>query len=468
MDPISILWALFMPLFQHAEFHMSGLGLLALLPFMLPMFGIVDATTFLADMKIIYGAIQDQVSTLPAFMNLLGDGSKFGKPVNNLGVRGYVFLARLRPNFNMGFRPEGVAGVGAGGNQGLANATVLLKYGYVPETITGQAENLSKGDARSFMQAKALEVKYDTKDLVSHMNVLSVGADRGGQIASVAAAPAPGAGTFTADAAGGFPWALYLRLGMPIDTYTVGGMAVSTCSSSIITAINYATRAVTHTLGTAIAAEAVTLGGESCIVGNYPTTMEGLVSLVNDTGAIQGLNPATAGQQSWTSFVYDVAGDDLSSYYLHALRAFVKNRGGEQPDVFIFPSAQVAKLVRFATQNYRFETNGGKPIGKKALDIGYDVFEYAGIPIIEDKDARPDRIYCGASSMMKKFEAVPLTLADDEAGTWTRIIGAGGIADAVAGLLRTYVNLGTLQRSSWGAIKNLSVDDVFWQQTGTI
>jgi hypothetical protein len=433
---------------------------------------IVDATQYLSDMKTIYGALQDQISTKAAFMNLLGDGAKFGKPISEIGVRGYTFLARLRPNFGLGFRPEydGTHGVGTASNQGLANATVLLKYGYVPVTITGVAENLSKGNSKAFMQAKALEIKFDTKDYVSHLNVLAVGADRAGQLASVAASPAPSSTVFYADNGSGFPGALYLRIGMPIDTEAVGGAATKVIDNETITAINYATRAVTKTTttGTAVAANAVTLGGESGTVAQYPLTMDGLIGLINDTGTIQGLNPATSGQESWSSFVLDVAGDDLSSTYIHTLRQFVKNRGDCDVDMFLFPSAQIARLVRFATQNYRFETNGAKGVGKKALDIGYDVFEYAGLPIVEDKDARPDRIYALDSSMYKKFEALPLALAEDEAGAWTRVQTATGIADAVMGLLRNYVNLGTLQRSAGGALKSLSVDDVFWQNVSTI
>jgi hypothetical protein len=197
-------------------------------------------------------------------------------------------------------------------------------------------------------------------------------------------------------------------------------------------------------------------------------TMEGLIGLVNDTGSIQGMNPATSGQESWSSFVLDVAGDDLSSTYLHTLKTFVQNRGDCTVDMFLFPSAQIARLVRFATQNYRFETNGAQGVGKKALDIGYSVFTYAGIPIIEDKDARPDRIYALDSSMFKKFEAIPLSLAEDEAGAWSRVQTATGIADAVMGVLRNYINLGTLQRSAAGCLKGLSVDDVFWQNAATI
>lgn len=431
----------------------------------------VDTTTFLADLKIVYGAIKDQISREAAFMNLLGDGTRFGKPTSDIGggTRGYQFLALLRPNFRLGFRPESATvGVGTDGQQGIANSTVLLKYAYCPEVITGQAENLSRGDMKAFMQAKALAAKYDMKDVISHLNVIAVGADRNGQLASVAAVPAPGAGTFTCDVASGFPGAIYLRLQMPIDTYTVGGMAVATTANRTITAINYATRAVTHATDTAIAAEAVCLTGESCTVAQYPITMEGLVGLVSDTGAIQGLNPATAGQESWRSYVKDVAGDDLSSFYMHLLRQKVKNYSGETPDGFYFPSAQIAQLVKFATQNYRFETNSGKAIGKKALDVGFDVFEYAGLPIIEDKDARPDRIYCGNFEAIQKFEAVPLSLAEDEAGAWTRIIAATGVVDAVASLLRTYLNIGTLKRSAWGMIRNLSVDTAFLDNPVTV
>ncbi len=79
----------------------------------------VDATTYLADAKNIYGAIQDQVSTLPAFMNLLDNGP-MNDPVSNIGIRGYTFLARLAPNWNLGYRAEGTSGVGTAGNQGLS------------------------------------------------------------------------------------------------------------------------------------------------------------------------------------------------------------------------------------------------------------------------------------------------------------------------------------------------------------
>lgn len=190
--------------------------------------------------------------------------------------------------------------------------------------------------------------------------------------------------------------------------------------------------------------------------------------MVSDSGALQGLNPATSGQESWASYVEDAAGDDLTSSLMHGLRTIVKNRGGLNPDLFVFPSAQIAQLVKFATENYRFETNSGKKIGKKALDLGYDVFEYAGIPIIEDKDARPDRIFCGASEAMAKFEAMPLGLADDEAGAWTRLIETTGVVDAVVGLLRTYINLGILQRSAWGCLKTLSVEDKYLLQAITV
>ncbi len=229
----------------------------------------VDATTYLADAKNIYGAIQDQVSTLPAFMNLLDNGP-MNDPVSNIGIRGYTFLARLAPNWNMGYRAEGTSGVGTAGNQGLAQSTVSLKYAYVPITITGQAENLTKGNEKAFMQAKALEAKFDMKDIVSHVNVVMVGAQRGGQLAQV---DAPASGSFTADNSSLLPGALFLRVGQLIDTNAVGGGAL-TISAATITAINYTTRVVTVP-GTAVQGEAVTLSGEAALTtGAFPLTAE--------------------------------------------------------------------------------------------------------------------------------------------------------------------------------------------------
>ena len=426
----------------------------------------VDSTTYLADAKIVYGAIQDQVSTLPAIMNLFGDGSKFGKPINNIGIRGYVFLARLQPNWSMGYRMEGTTGVGAAGNQGLKNSTVILKYAYVPITITGQAENLTKGESRAFMQAKALEAKFDMKDIVSLANVVVAGANRGGELAR-AAAPIVGGVSFTADDAGGLPGAIYLRAGQVIDTMAVGGGAKSV-DSVPITAINYGTRVVT-VAGTAVAGEAVALEDSYPVSpGNFPITAEGLLSLISDTGAIQGLNPATAGEESWASYVRNVSGV-LSSSELESLVQLTKNRGGEDVDILLFPSAQINQLTNIATTTLRFNTDQARTKAqKKALDLGFTVYYHGGRMIIEDKDLRPDRIYAGASSMMKKFEAIPLSLAEDEAGTWTRVSGTGGVADAVSGLLRWYHQIGLLQRSAWGLASGLTVPASFTDVPATI
>jgi hypothetical protein len=435
----------------------------------------VDTTTYLPDMKIVYGAIQEQVSTLPAVMNLFGDGSKFGKPINNVGVRGYVFLARVTPNWGMGFRPEGTTGVGAALNQGFTNATVTLRYFYVPITITGQAENLSKGESRAFMQAKALEAKFDMKDAVSHVNVLVIGAEPGGQLAQITAA---GAGNpFTVSTVGLLPGAIYLRVGQYVDCIPVGGGA-PTFLGQKITAINYATNSVTVAGLAGANGQAIALGNPGGGQGEYPQvavvndgwfTCNGFQNLVNSSGVVQGIDPGVF--PAWQSYLFDNGNAALSSQLLQQLRQFVKNRGGVDGNIFIVPSAQINQYVGIATTTLRFDiTNEGPAakVGKKALDLGFNVFDYAGLPMVEDKDARTDRIYHGDSEMMKKFEAIPLSLAEDEAGTWTRIIGANGIADAVAGLLRWYVNVGIVQRSAWGRLQDLLVPANFQTAPPTI
>ena len=415
----------------------------------------VDTTTYLPDAKIVYGAIQEQVSTLPAVMNLFGDGSKFGKPINNVGIRGYVFLARVTPNWNIGFRPEGTTGVGLAGNQGLTNSTVTLRYFYCPIVITGQAENLTKGESRAFMQAKALEAKFDMKDSVSHVNVVVIGAEPGGQLAQVTAGG--GGNPFTVSSATLLPLAIYLRQGMFIDALPVGGGAPSATNQKI-TAINYSTGVVTLAGGAPANGHAIVLTGEYpqvAVVNDGWFTANGFQNLVNSSGVVQGIDPSAF--PAWQSYVFDNGGSALSSALLQQLRQFVKNRGGVDGNIFVAPSAQINQYVSIATTTLRFDiTNEGPAakVGKKALDLGFNVFDYAGLPIVEDKDARPDRIFHGDTEMMKKFEAIPLSLAEDEAGTWTRIIGANGVADAVVGLLRWYVNIGILQRSAWGRLQN--------------
>ena len=429
----------------------------------------VDSTTYLADAKNVYGAIQDQVSTLAAFMNLLGDGSKFGKPINDLGIRGYTFLARLQPNWNMGYRPEGYNGVGNAvanfGNQGLNNSTVILKYAYVPIVITGQAENLTKGQQRAFMQAKALEAKFDMKDIVSHVNVVMVGAQSGGQLATVSASTTT---TFTCSTAGGLPGAIYIRVGMPLDFGPPGGGALDVTGQTV-TAVNYTTGVVTFSPGGTAPAvtDGVWLSGEaSPTTGAFPYTATSVDTIVSSTGALQGLNPATAGQQSWASYQQDVGSNTVSPASLLALKQFVKNRGGSEPDCWITGSDQTNQLAQIATSLLYYRTDQGG-LGKKAIDLGFTTFELAGDAIVEDKDFWPGHVVAMDSEMMKKFEAVPLSMAEDEAGSWTRVSGTNGVADAVQGLLRWYHQVGTLQRSALGKQTNYAIPTAFQNQPPT-
>ena len=429
----------------------------------------VDSTTYLADAKNVYGAIQDQVSTLAAFMNLLGDGSKFGKPINDLGIRGYTFLARLQPNWNMGYRPEGYNGVGNAvanfGNQGLNNSTVILKYAYVPIVITGQAENLTKGQQRAFMQAKALEAKFDMKDIVSHVNVVMVGAQSGGQLATVSASTTT---TFTCSTAGGLPGAQYIRVGMPLDFGPPGGGALDV-SGQTVTAVNYSTNVVTFAPGgtAPTVTDGVWLSGEaSPTTGAFPYTASGLSTIVSATGALQGLNPATAGQQSWASYQAAMANAAISPASMLALKQFVKNRGGSEPDCWITGSDQTNELATIATTLLYYRTDQGG-LGKKAIDLGFTTFELAGDAIVEDKDFWPGHLVSMDSEMMKKFEAVPLSMAEDEAGSWTRVSGTNGVADAVQGLLRWYHQVGTLQRSALGIQTGYLIPTAFVGQPPT-
>lgn len=428
--------------------------------------GDITSTTYLPDAKIVYGMLYNQISTMAALMNLLKDGSKMGKPISNIGLRGYVILCRLTPNWNLGFRPEGIVGVGQAGVQGLANGTVVLKYAYVPILITGQAEVLTKGDARAFMQARALEAKFDAEDITSHLNVIFAGANRGGQLAQTTAS---GAGTFTADNAGLLPGAIYLRVGMPIDIGPVGGGAL-TVQGATITAINYTTRVVTHNGGNGGNGNAVYLSGEAPpTVGTFPYTMECLQSLIDDTVAIQGLDPTVFGQTAWKSLVKDNGNTTISPQLLQEQRQFTVNRGGKQPNMYLVPSAQINQYVGIATTTLRFDVTWPQgSMGKKALDLGFMVYNFGGLPMIEDKDLRTDRIFCGDGDALRKFEAVPLSMAEDGASEWTRVSGANGIADAVQGLMRWYIQPGIMQRSAWSRYQNFTVPTAFQTQPPTL
>lgn len=427
----------------------------------------VDTTTFLGDAKIVYGTLKDQVGQEAVIFNLFRDGTKFAKPITDAGIRGYVFGARLKPNYRMGYRAEGTSGI-APGNQGLAQATVTLKYAYVPVLITGQANVLTQGSERAFMQAKALEAKYDMKDLLSHINVVVCGAERGGELARVASSPAPGAGTFTADTASNLPGALYLKVGMPISATPVGGGTL-TVTNRTITAVNYTTHAVTHATDTATAGDAVYLNGEGAsTTGAFPLTVEGFVSLIASSGSRQGLNPATTDQETWAAFQSDVGNVDLTVQIMTEMCQFITNRGGQQVKTIFAPSAQINKMTNIATTNMRYNVTDPSPLGKRAAELGISTFMVGGRSVVEDKDLRNDRIYGVADDAMCHFVGFDLGMADDGAGEWTRVQDSTGPADAFTGLLRFYHQIGIYQRSATGVYTNFSVPSAFQTNPSSI
>lgn len=423
----------------------------------------VSTTTISADFKNVYGeGLKNQVGQAAVIFNLFKDGKQFAKPITTIGANGYTFGCRMKRNYNMGYRPEGTTGVGTSGNQGLAQGTVSLKYAYIPHVLTGQATNLSVGQYRAFMAAKALELQYDTKDLLEHINVIVAGAERGGQLAQALNTSA----TVICSRASNLPGALYLQVGMPIDAYPVGGGALTT-TNNVITAISYdATAGDTITLTTAdslTSGDAICLTGEGVsTTGAFPYTAEGFHSLIAATGSRQGLSPATVGQESWTSYASNAGGTDLTSQGMDELIQFVENRGGSTVDVLFFPSAQINQLVNLGTKELRYNVDNPNGIGKRAMDLGFTTYTYGGRTIIKDKHIRNDRIYAMDSDAMAHFVAIPLSMADDEAGQWTRVIGSSAsVADAIAALMRIYHQVGILQRSAAGYMYNLSVPTAF-------
>ncbi len=423
----------------------------------------VSTTTISADFKNVYGeGLKNQVGQAAVIFNLFKDGKQFAKPITTIGANGYTFGCRMKRNYSMGYRGEGTTGVGTSGNQGLAQGTVSLKYAYIPHVLTGQATNLSVGQYRAFMAAKALELQYDTKDLLEHINVIVAGAERGGQLAQALNTSA----TVIASRASNLPGALYLQVGMPVDAGPVSGGTLTT-TNNIITAISYdATAGDTVTLTTAdslTSGDAIYLAGEgAATTGVFPYTAEGFNSLIAATGSRQGLNPATAGQESWTSYVANGGGVDLTSQAMDELIQFVEARGGVTCDALFFPPAQINQLVNLGTKELRYNVDNPNGIGKRALDLGFTTYTYGGRTIIKDKHIRGDRIYAMDSDAMAHFVAVPLSMADDEAGQWTRVIGSSAsIADAIASLMRIYHQVGILQRSAAGSIFNLSVPGAF-------
>lgn len=340
------------------------------------------------------------------------------------------FPIRVQRNHGIGYRAENEQ-LPAAGQQGYAEVTVPLKYGYGRVRFTGQVMQLAEKNYQAFASAMDNEMELLKDDLAKDSNRV-VYSDGSGLLATLADTAT--SATHAVDTA------QRLEIGMVVDVLTksngssTGGLVATTITDIVGTTITFA----------ASFTAAVTQGVYRN--GNYNREPSGLGTIVSDTTTLHGL--AVASQRKWAAYVNSNSGTPraLSEGLMIATSDQVRTNGGKTS--LILTSLGVRRAYfNLLTQQRRYtdtkEFAGG--FTGLAFNNGTE------IPVIEDVDAPPNQMYFLSEKDLKIYRNKEWHWADDDGS----IIKWVADFDAWQALMRQYWEIGTSRRNAQALLSDI-------------
>ena len=249
--------------------------------------------------------------------------------------------------------------------------------------------------------------------------------------------------------------AIYLEIGMIVDVHdstSVVGAEVLLGTDKEITNIVEGATNTTVTFGGAVLS-AVTAAGDMIVrAGNFNKEITGLQQIVSDTGTIYDINPATT--PVWKATVRGNAGVPraLSEGLMIETVDKIRRLGGGVPTV-IFAGLGVRRAYFNLLVQQRRQTNTQEFAG------GFKGLAFtaggAEIPIVEDVDCQPNRMYFVNEKQLKLYNAGDWSFMDRDGSRWQRKITSAGKFDAYEATLYQYQELGTHRRNSHAVLTDL-------------
>lgn len=357
--------------------------------------------------------------------------------VETVGGKYVDFPIRVKRNTGIGYRKENEQ-LQEPGQQGYAEVHVPLRYGYARAKVTGQVMDLAETNAQAFASALDEEMDRLKDDTVKDSNRVMYG-DGTGLLATVTA---DGANTVTVDNT------QYLEDGMLIDILTIAdGTAIAV--NREITDIDEDTGVVTYD-GADVAATAT----EGLYrTGNFASgdsrEPSGFDAIIDDTAILHNVDPAT--EKKWKSVIDENSGNlrALSEGRMIKMMDDIRTRGGSgaKPSV-IFTGLGVRRAYfNLLVQQRRYTDTKEFAGGFTGLPFNYG----KEIPVVEDVDARPNRMYFATESKIKVYRNKEWHFEEKGGG----ILKWVNDFDAFEALLKQYWEVGTSQRNAHGQLQDI-------------
>jgi hypothetical protein len=396
-------------------------------------------TTVDAILKEVYqGQINDQLNEERVVIKRLERTAE--NISDDVGGKRVVFPVRSGRNHGISYRGEGVAMADAG-RQGYKAAQESLKSGYGRVKVTGHVMDLAESNKQAFASALDREMDGIKQDIGKDENRIAWGhpdqaaLGHTGILAKLTSSPGPSV-TFTVDTV------QWLEVGMVIDTVNSGTSTVQSTAATI-TAINSTT--LTVTVAVAITS---TSGYYVCRTGNYSQEPYGLSNIVDSAGALHALNPATAGQEFWSSQENSTT-TVLTEMAMIAMADNIRKAGGGNITA-IFCSLGVRRAYwNILTGMRRY--NEPKSFAGGLVGLS---FMYGGkdIPVVDDPDAPASTMALVNEPEIKLFRDKDWAWQDKDGSIFKWVTAY----DQWEAWMKQYWQLGTHSRNSHGKFTALT------------
>lgn len=378
---------------------------------------------------------------------LLAQVEKNSKDIEGRRANLSVHLGRTS---GVGARPEGGT-LPSAGNQSYGTELIPVKNMYGRIQVSGPVIAAMRSDKGSFVRAVDSEMKGLTADLKRDVNRQLWGTSDG----IIASAGTTGnsttlqlASTTSNAQIRQIVDAVKIDLGTAADVdvvaagLTVSGFSYANKTVTVDTAVT-TTVASSHKVFKA----GVFAGGAN----NTTTELTGLQTIVAATGALFNLNPATAGQTAWQSYVDSNSGTNrsLSENLLASAIHNVAIASGEEPNIAFSSDGVHRSFANLLTSLKRFNNTVEVKGGFKGLEM---TAGGGSIPFLWERDAPENQIFLLNTKNLVEFQMSDWDWMDKDGAILSRVSNT----DAYEAVLFKYCELATDQRNAHGLIKDVT------------
>lgn len=360
---------------------------------------------------------------------------------------GNEFRMPLRTSRNQGTGPRGESStLPAPGSQGYKYISESLKYFYGLFNITGPLLKASDSNEGAFRKALQAEMEGLTDDLKRHVNIQAFGTGNG-----VLAAVSSGATSATQ----AVDTTIYFQGGEYVDIYDSTLTTYRGTASVYVTAINRSGLTITLSASVATTTGDVIIRASSDSVSATPNNdksqaINGLGKIVDSTGALHGLNPATAGEAFWASSEIAASSAVVGDSLLRQLKDSIGFESGSDTDTVIITTRGVRnRYANTLTALKRF--NDAQAV---TLRGGFNALMFDDTPMVYDDHCPLGTVFAINTDAMFWSQMSDWEWMEEDGN----VLKWESRLDRYVGVIFKYCNLGTWARNRHGKITGAADD----------